>query len=489
MGIRTGQQYLEGLRDGREIWFAGERVTDVVSHPLLGRVALSIAELYDLQWQPQFQERLTFVLPESGERIGLSYIEPTCRADLERRRLMIKTWMDWNGGMTGRSPDFMNVHMTAFASAHQYFARGGEQFGRNIRRYYEWLRSQDLCLTHTLVDPQNDRSRAGFEQETALRIVRETDSGAVFSGARVLATLAPFSDEIAVFPSTYRPISEEAKPYAFAFCIPVATPGLRFICRPTYARPDGSVLDYPLSARLDEMDCVAVFDEVLVPWERIFVYREPELANGLFSETGCINHIMHQFATKDLAKAEFLLGIALSVADAIAIDGFQHVQNYLHEMINVVEMVRACITAAEVNALPGPNGTVLPNPEPLWTVRTWFPELYPRLVEIIRILGASGLIATPFHADMQGERAEDIARYYQAARLPAEERIDLFRLAWDASCSSFGGRQVLYERYFSGDPWRLAMARYQRYPLKEELKARVREFIERTHRWEAKLGG
>jgi 4-hydroxyphenylacetate 3-monooxygenase oxygenase component len=481
--IRTGRQYLDSLRDDREIWIDGERVRDVTLDPRFKPVAESIAELYDMQHDPQRQDKLTYVTPE-GERTNLSYIEPRSAADLVRRREMVKAWMDWTGGMMGRSPDFMNVHMTGFGSAHEYFARGGERFGKNIRNYYEHLRKNDLALTHTLINPQTDRSKPVHQTNTAAAIVKETDAGIVVHGARMIATLAPFSNDIAVFPSTFLQLSDEARPYAFAFSIPLATSGLRFICRPAITPRDARAQDYPFSARLDEMDCVAIFDNVLVPWERVFIYKEPKLGNGMFAETGTMSQIMHQFATKNLAKAEFLLGVALNMAEAVGIGGFQHVQNYITEMINTVELVRSCIRASEVDCVPGPNGTVLPNDQPLLTVRAMFPELYPRLVEIIQILGASGLVMVPSHDELSGERAADIERYYQGATIPAAKRIELFRIAWDVSCSSFAGRQTLYERYFSGDPWRLAMLRYQNYPRQQELKQRIWDFAQRTAEWD-----
>lgn len=489
MAIRTGQQFVESLKDEREIWIDGTRVQDVTTDVRFRGTVGSLAELYDLQHRPDLQERLTYLSPQTQQRTGLSYLEPRSEADLRRRQEMVKTWMDWTGGMMGRSPDFMNIHMTGFASAHEYFTRDGQQFGQNIRRYYEHLSNQDLCLTHTLINPQIDKSKPVHlqPQNTAAALVKETDAGIVIRGARTIATLAPFAHEIAVFPSTYLQVSEEAKPYAFAFCIPMATRGLRFICRPTLTPTNGRVLDYPFSARMDEMDCVAVFEDVLVPWERVFIYRNPQLANGLFVETGCMNQIMHQFATKDLAKAEFLLGVALNMTEAIGTKGFEHVQNYLHEMINTVEVVRACIRAAEADCAPGPNGTVLPSAQPLSTVRTLFPQLYPRLVEIVQLLGSSGLVMTPNYNELSGERAADVQLYYQAATQSADKRIPLFRLAWDLSCSSFAGRQTLYERFFSGDPWRLAMTRYQNYPRKGELKERVWDFLVRTTEWDVKF--
>lgn len=487
MGIRTGEQYREALRDDREIWLEGERVDDVTTDPRLCNTVSMLAEMYDLQHRPELADTLTYI-PEDGdgERCGLSYIEPRSAEDLIRRRNMVKTWMDWTGGMMGRSPDFMNIHMTGFGSAYEYFAQAGEQYGKAARDYYLFARKNDLALTHVLINPQTDRSKKEHEQtqNVAARIIEENDKGIVIRGARMVSTLAPFADEIAVFPSTYLQASEESRPYAFAFCLPTATRGMRFICRPPVGPASGRILDYPLSSRLDEMDAVVIFDDVLVPWDRVFVNGDPYLCNSLFPGTGTMNQIMHQFAVKNLAKAEFVLGVALNLTESIGISQFQQVQNMLAEMINTVEFVRACLRASEADCLPGPNGTVMPNPEPLWTVRTMFPEMYPRLVQILNTVGASGLIATPSVSEFEGPRRDDIMHYYQAACLPGNRRVELFRLAWDVAVSGFGGRQELYERYFSGDPWRLMITRYQTYYQKDDLKDRVWQFIDRTREWD-----
>ena len=491
MGIRTGEQYKKGLRDNREVWIDGERVRDVTTDPRLRGFVDSLAELYDLQHDPQLRDQLTYVPEDLGERVGLSFIEPRSREDLERRRLMVKTWMDWTGGMMGRSPDFMNVQMTGYGSAYEFFGQGGEQFATNVRGYWDFLRRGDVCLTHVFINPQTDRSTDATQakEDTAARIVAETGEGVVVRGARMISTLAPYSDEIAVLPSTYLRAAPEAEPYAFAFCIPVATPGLRFICRPPMAPPGARLMDHPFGGRYDEQDCVAIFDDVVVPWDRMFIDRRPDLCDmgRPFNETGTMNQMMHQFSVKNLAKAEFMLGVALAVTESIAVDGFPQVKNYLSEMVNTVEIVRSLILTSEQECLDGPGGTVLPNPQPLWTVRTIFPDMYSRLVQIIKTVGASGLIMAPGVADLEGEVRDDVMRYYLAAHLPADRRIELFRLAYDVSVSSFAGRQELYERYFSGDPWRLGMSRYASYPRNDEFKGRVWDFIDRARAADRRL--
>src|SRR5262245_2732502 len=442
-----------------------------------------------MQHDRALRDRLSVVLDDgSGERIGYSHIQPRTRDDLTRRREMIKLWADQNGGMLGRTPDFMNMMFAGYAAAHEYFAQGGAQFGENIRRYQDTLRRRDLCLTHTLVHPQRDRATAApvaTEAENAARVVRETDAGAVVRGARMLATLAPFSDELAVVPSISRfpPDTEDAKPFAFASCVPMATAGLRFICRKSLTPPGARAVDYPLSARMDEMDCVAVFDDVFVPWERFFIYRNPRLVARIL-EAGP-GHALVQSAIKDVAKAEFLLGLAYNLAESINVLQFPNVQNNIREMITVAEMTRAAVLAAEHEAIPGPAGTLVPNPRYLSQERFYFLESFPRLLEIVRTLGAGGLMMTPARADVRGPLAADVERYFQAASLPADRRIALFALANDAACSGFAGRNVLYERFFAGDPWRLGSLAAMRYPPRNELQERIWDFLRRAREWDA----
>jgi 4-hydroxyphenylacetate 3-monooxygenase len=481
MGARCGADYLERLRDNREVWLDGERVADVTCDPRLGRGVRSIAALYDLQLDPGRLDDMTYVSPTSGERVGLSHIQPMRIEDLVKRRNMVKTWSEWSAGMLGRSPDFLNTMVMGCAANADYFANNEPAFGEHIQRYYELVREEDLCLTHTLVAPQVNRAVHPDAQaggEVALRVVDETDQGLVFSGARILATLAPASDDLFVAPSPSRSYSGVGNPRAFAFSIPVATPGLRMICRESFDIGRSS-FDHPLGSRFEEMDCTAVFDRVLVPWERVFLYGDQEYCAALFRATNCFTHSMHQFLTKNWVKAEFVLGVAMLMAEAIGIAEQLHVQRLLGEILHASLTLRAFIRAAEADAAPGPGGVWAPDNETLLTARSYFPEVYPRLVEILQILGSSGLANIPSEASVESpELVEDIARYFQGAALGGKERIRLFRLAWDIACSSFGGRQVLYERYFAGDFYRNVAAHYVNHD-KRPYRELVQSFLTR----------
>src|SRR5438309_5958220 len=376
MGARDGAAYLAGLHDVREIWLDGERVKDVTRDPRLARGIRSIAALYDLQLEPSRVAEMTYISPTSGERVGLSHIQPRSIDDLVRRRNMIKIWAEWSGGMLGRSPDYLNAMVMGCAANADYFAHNDPAYAQNIQRYYELVREQDLCLTHTLVAPQVNRAVHPDEQAggaVALRVVEETDRGLIMSGARILATLAPASDELFVAPAPSRSVpGGQPNPRAFVFAIPVATPGLRFICRESFDIGRSS-FDHPLGSRFEEMDCTAVFERVLVPWERVFLYGEQEYCAAIFRNTDAYTHPMHQYITKNWVKAEFVLGVATLVAQAIGIADFLHVQRMLGEVLHAALTLRSFVRAAEADARPGKSGVWAPDAETLWTARSFFP--------------------------------------------------------------------------------------------------------------------
>ncbi len=463
MGVRTGAEVIEGLRDGRHVYVDGERVDDVTTDRRFVGGARTLAELYDMQHDPALSGEMVYRSPATGEQVGLSFVQVASREDLARRRTMVKHWHDRTFGMFGRAPDFINVMLAGYAAAPEHFG----PYAENVRRYYELAREGDLVSTHSLTNPQVDRSRDVSEQEKdlAARAVEETDAGIVVRGARMLATLGAFSDELLVMPAPSYPLpeTEEARKFAIAFAVPVATDGIRLICRPAVVHQRaGSSLDFPLSSRLDETDCMVVFDDVLVPWERVFIYRDIEVFNSLYRVTGAGLHMAHQFTTKDLSKAEFMMALAFAMVRTTRVDMHLHVQGMLAELINYTEVVRSCLTASEVGAVPGPGGTVLPGSGPLDAVRFLYPQMFRRSCEIIQTVGAGGLFMVPSFAELDGPVAEDVERYFQAASADSRRRIKLFRLAYDASLSSFSGRQQLYEKYFAGDLVRAAGFLYDR---------------------------
>lgn len=480
MSVRTADQFLASLDDGRDIRIDGERVANVATDRRFSGAANTVAQLLQMQHAPELRDRMTYMSPNTGDRVGLSYIEPKSIGDLERRRGAITQWMEATQGMFGRSPDFMNCYIAAMGSAAPEFGKSDERFGANMRRFYERCREEDAVMTHVLVNPQVDRSKTVETQDKdlAAKIVKETDAGIVIRGARMVSTLAAYANEIVVMPSSYIANTPEAKDYAFGFAVEAATPGLTFISRPSIVPQAASPYDYPLSSRLDESDAMVIFNDVLVPWERVFIHRDPGMCNGLYPRTFLSNHTSHQAAIKALAKSEFMLGLALALSKSTNIGSYLHVQGMIAEIMISVQTVKACIAASEANAVTTPYGTVAPDVMPLWVIRLGFPKMFHRMQEIIQLLGASGLVGAPSLAEFTGDAREMAAEYLQSVNQDAESRARLCRLAYDASISSFAGRQQLYERYYTGDPVRLAGALIGAYPEQEELVERINGFLD-----------
>jgi 4-hydroxyphenylacetate 3-monooxygenase len=482
MGARTGQQYVDQL-DARpiQVEIEGETYTGGTGTlPQFRNVARSYADLYDLQHEPSLVETMTYESPSSGDRIGTSFLQPASAEDVRRRGRMMQVWAEHANGLLGRTGDYLNGAVLAMAAAKDWFAQADPRFGDNVVAYYEHVREQDLLLTHTLINPQANRAVGPSQQKSktlAAAIVDENDNGIVIRGARLLATIGPIADELIVFPSTLIKGTPEDEPYSYAFAIPTDTKGLRFLCRESfdYGR---SHFDHPLGSRFEEIDAIVIFDDVLVPWGRCFVVRQPELCNGLYTETSAVVHMTHQVVTRTTAKTEFLLGLISLLTDAIGIEQFQHVQEKVAEVIVALEQSRALLQAAESQSAPNAYGLWTPKWEPLNACRNWYPRLYPRFAEIIRTLGASGLMALPTEADVLGPAREDVDTYLQSATLDGAERVRLFRLAWDTAASAFAGRQTLYEYFFFGDPVRMAGALVGSYD-REPYKQRVRDFLAR----------
>ena len=466
-GIRTGEQYLEGLRDAREVWMGGERLSDVTTAPGIARGAQTLAAFLDRQHDPKYSDTVTY-LDDDGDRCAMAFKTPKSVADIRARGKAFYEWATWSHGMFGRTPDYKNASLMAFASATGFLAQGTEgqaDFAANMTAYYNHVRKNDLVLTHTLVNPTMSHAEASagrYNDTVALQVVKETNAGIVVNGARLLATLGPSADEIEVFPSTILKPVDENIPFAFAFALPIATPGMRLICRDSYDHGK-TPFDAPLASRFEEMDAVVIFDNVLVPWERVFMYREPALCNQAFGASNAVIHMMHQVACGKLAKAEFMVGLMCAIAQATGKDKDLNVKGMISEVMQMTETVRALLFQAEAEAHEDVWGNHIPLRRPIDTSRNLFPKMYPRMVEILQMLGSSSLMATPTASDFEGEIAGDVERYFQVAHRGSRDRVGLFRLAHDVAVSGFGSRQCLYERFFFGPPPLLAAQYYDLY--------------------------
>jgi 4-hydroxyphenylacetate 3-monooxygenase oxygenase component len=487
MAIRTKEEYVEGLRDDREVYYRGERIEDVTTHPATRGMIETQGELFDLQHENP--DLMTFESPTSGDPVNIFYRKPTSREELEQRREATKLWMDYTCGVAGRANDFLANGVTGMAIGHEHFRRDhhDHDFGQHVLDYYEFCRENDRCLTHALIDPQIDRSSEGSssfrledddaDRPGAVRKVDEDDDGIVVSGARMLATLGPQSDEILVYPFGF--YGEDEEDQALAFAVPADADGVRQICRPKLSRNDER--NHPLSSRFDEMDSFVVLDEVHVPWERVFVDGDVDVCNGWRDKesTAYAGLTYHQTSVKDLSKAEFAFGVALMLAESTGVDEYFHVESKLGEIATNITSIRGSILAAEAEAYQFPGTEYfVPEQRHLFAVTASFPDMYPRILQIIRDLGGSGLIGVPAWEDLEAEAplGGDVETYFRGKDIDARERLGVQKLAYELAVDGMGGREELYERFYTGGPMRVKSNMYKNHPDKEEIKERARKY-------------
>ena len=479
-GARRGADFIARLRSHpRALSHRGEQVSDVIAHPAFRGIVATTAKLYDLQWTDS--DVSLFESPTSGRLVGRSFTMQRTRSELASVTAAMKRWEQGTHGMMGRVPSHLNRAVMGLAAAAGFLGEAEPRFGENVTARFEHLRENDLCLTATFIGPQINRARFSDGQEdplVAAHVVRETDAGLVIRGARMLATL-PIADELLVYSSAPHRDEKRHAPYAFIFSIPTHTEGLQFICRESmdYGR---SGYDHPLGSRFEEMDAAVMFHDVLVPWENVFAHRDFRACNGAFHRSGALAHMDHQTLLKNVVKTEFLIGLASLLVNSIGAEVYQHIYGKLSEMWLNLETMRACLRASEADAELDEWGIMRPAADPLVAGCTLFSQTYARMIQIIQEIGASGLVAMPTAADVQGPLAEDIKSCFQSKRAEAFDRIPLFRLAWDVSMSAFGTRQVQYERYSRGDPVRVANAIIvTRRAQLERCAERVMEFVKR----------
>jgi 4-hydroxyphenylacetate 3-monooxygenase len=466
--MRTGTEYLEALRDGRHVVIDGQVVKDVTTHPAFSGISQTFAGLFDMVGQER--ELMTFPSPSSGKPVAIWHQIPRSIADLKQRRLGLTRYADASYGMIGRGPDLMGSFFAGFASTPEVFARNGSQFGENVVRFYEKIREENLYVTCAIIPPQIDRSKTAHEQSEAnlvAGVYKERDDGIVIRGAQMLATGATIADYLLL--SCIVPLRPGDEDYAISLVVPINAPGLRLYARRGYGDGQPSQYDYPLSTRFDETDSLAVFKDVFVPWEQVFVYRDVALTRAQWFDTP--GHVLgnNQAQVRLISKVKFLAGLALKIAQTNGIEKMPPVQWQLGELASWVSIVEGMVLASEATAVERPNGVVIPNPRFLYGAMGMQAQLYPRIIHLVRELAGGGVLQVPssVHEFRNPDTAEDIRRYVRSTDVGAEDRVKLFKLVWEMIGSEFAGRHQQYEMFYAGAPFVAKTYSYRNYDFKQ----------------------
>lgn len=457
---------MEGLRDGRAVFIDGARVDDVTTHPAFREAVRSVARLYDIASDPANRDVMTVDSPYGGDPISVIHMIPRSREDLVRRRHGLRLWSEATFGTMGRSPDHVASFFAGFAGNASLFARAGKEYGENVVNFHRMLCERDAYLAYTIVPPQIDRSKPAHQQSDPhlyAGVKEERDDGIIIKGAQMLGTGAALADYIHL--STIFPMRPGDENYAISVAIPVGAPGVQVYSRRSYARAASSAFDYPMSSRFDETDALIVFDDVFVPWEHVFVYRDLDLVQAQWWETSA--HVLgnNQAQIRFATKLDFLVGIAHRVATMNGIIALPPVQTTLGELAAHASMVSGLVYGAEQNCTIDEDGVAHPGHAESYANMTLQSELYPKVLTMIRELCGGGLIQLP--SSVEDLRSPEVApvleRYIQSPGVPAQDRVKLLKLAWDMVGSEFASRHLQYEMFYAGAPFVVKMRMFRNY--------------------------
>jgi len=448
----TSQEYLESLRDGREIWIYGERVKDVTTHPAFRNTVRMMGRLYDALHDDRKKILCTETDTGNGGYTHKFFKAPRTVEEMVGSRDAIAEWARVTYGWMGRSPDYKAAFLATLGANSDYYA----PFAENARRWYKKVQEEVTFVNHAIVNPPVDRNKELSEvRDVYMHVEKETDGGLVVSGAKVVATTSTLTHYNFIANNGALPI--KTKDFAFVCIVPTDAAGVKLFCRPSYelaAAAVGSPFDYPLSSRLDENDSLLVFDKVFVPWENVFAYADVDKVNTFFPKSGFLPRFMFHGCVRLAVKLDFIAGLLLKGVEATGSKEFRGVQAQVGEVLAWRNMFWGLTDAMARTTTPWTPGYVLPNLDYGLAYRVAASTIYPRLKEIIENALASALIYLPSHAT--DFKVPEVRKYLdQFVRgsngYSAVDRVKLMKLMWDAIGTEFGGRHELYERNYFGN--------------------------------------
>ena len=448
---KSGGDHLASLRDGRSIYIDGARVEDPTSCRAFRNVASSVKRLYDFANSPANRDLMTFET-ETGGRANRIWQLPASYADLLERRKALEAWTALHAGFLGRAPDHVASCISGMRMGLAVFEGYDPARAKALEGYYRYARDNDLYLTYVIINPQADRSKGAAEQAdpflTASVVDRDVE-GITVRGAKMLATGGVVANEVLV--ATLQPLQRGEERYALSFAVPMNAKGLKMLSRKSYEAASGSIFDNPLASRYDENDSVLFFDDVKVPWERVFVDGSIEMCQKQFHATPAHVYQNYQAMIRLKVKLQFLVGIAHRITATNGITQFPQVREILGQLAAEAAMVDAFVNAMEAKGTQvGPY--YVPDRHMLYSAQVLTQQVYPKVLNSLRELAGGGMIMLPSSvADFANpEIAALIEKTQQSPAASSRDRVKFYKLAWDAVGSEFGSRHHQYEMFYAG---------------------------------------
>ena len=461
--IRTGDEYRESLRDGREVWIDGESVPDVTAHPMFRPLVDVRARIYDMQHDPATSGTMTWRDEASGEACAIGLKLPLTREDWERKRRAVDAVMWDVGGVVTRVGDETIGEMWSLWDGKEILNEIDPRFGDNIERHIHEAVRLDPFHVSANTDPKGDRSKRPQEQDPDMlvHVVRETDAGVAIRGAKY-ETAAAYAEQAFLKPTIANWGDDKLSDYAVGCILRMNAPGVKHICRTGFAGR-APARDYPLSNRFDEVDSLVVLDDVLIPWEDVLFYRHTRAAT--FIRATLHRYSAFAYVQRILTYADMMIGAALWNVKQTGLERQPAVQEKLAELAVYREGINAHLTAAVAAAEESPSGLLMPNQSLLFTGRVHACANLPAMMHLARELCGGQICITPDAAMFEHPDAGPwLAKFYTInERWQAEDRRKLLAFARDLLNSDYAGHRLTFQLFAQSPPFAHLAAVYRNF--------------------------
>jgi 4-hydroxyphenylacetate 3-monooxygenase len=448
--LLTGNEYLQSIRDGRRVFLGGELVEDVTTHPAFRNAARSFAMIYDRKRAPENREVMT--CEEDGDIFSAYFLLPRSRDDLQRRYETHRRIASWTYGLMGRAPDNFPSYVSGLVMDPAVFDGIRQGFGDNMVKYYKHMRRNDIFASHTVTNPQGWRNASAEHKRASptLKVVAEGDRGVTVNGLKMLGTATVFCHE--TWCGNLQPLAPGQEKESITCVVPLNAPGVSVWSRKSYEQHAVSEFDNPLATRFDENDAAVLFENVFVPWERVFCIDNVLMSREIYIRTPGHQMANHQSNVRFLEKLNLMLGVTSKIVDMNSARNIPAVQFTLGRLAAMQSALEAMIMGQISHGEEHVPGFLTPNRRYVYGALHWCTNNYAEICDIVRELIGAGVFQMPADASVLSDAKLRAAfeTYWSVPGQSAADRMKLLNLAWDLLGSDFAGRHMQYEKFYAG---------------------------------------